>query len=136
MSANPYRFLLLDPNFVTRIALTSRLEASGYMVRAEKTVSTAARVANSANWDLILTSASVPTADLEAFLETLALTDSHACRCVVVEPDDRARREIAERFQARVVVHPVRPNMLAEFLPPREGGAEDRTGPPAFFRTA
>ena len=136
MPANPFRFLLLDPNFVTRIALTSRLEASGFMVRAEKAVSTAARAATSSNWDLVIASASLAAADLEAFLETLAMTDSKAVLCVVVESEDRARKDIAERFRARIVAHPVRPQTLAEFLPARRSGAEGPAEPSPFFRTA
>ncbi|MEK7466122.1 MAG: hypothetical protein AAB074_01800 [Planctomycetota bacterium] len=136
MPTNPYRFLLLDPNFVTRIALTSRLEASGYMVRAEKAVSTAARAATSSNWDLIIASASLVAADLEAFLETLAMTDSKAILCVVLEADDRARKEIADRFHARTVVHPVRPQTLGELLPARRPDADAAGEPSPFFRTA
>ncbi len=136
MPPNPYRFLLLDPNFVTRIALTSRLEASGYMVRAEKAISTAARVATSTNWDLIIASASLAAQDLEAFLETLAMTECKVRMCVVMESEDRARKEIADRFQAQVAVHPVRPQSLAELLPPRSGAAEGPSSPAPFFRTA
>ncbi|KAF0241016.1 MAG: hypothetical protein FD180_4670 [Planctomycetota bacterium] len=136
MPTNPYRLLLLDPNFVTRIALTSRLEASGHLVRAEKTVSTAARAATSSNWDLIIASASLAPADLEAFFETLAMTDSKAILCVVMESDDRPRKEIAERFHARLLAHPVRPQTLAEFLPVRKPGADSTAEPSPFFRTA
>jgi DNA-binding response OmpR family regulator len=136
MPQNPYRFLLLDPNFVTRIALTSRLEASGFMVRAEKAVSTAARAATSSNWDLVIASASLAAPDLEAFLETLAMTDSKAIRCVVLEAEDRVRKEIAERFHAKSVAHPVRPQTLAELLPARKPGAEGPAEPSPFFRTA
>ncbi|NUN47858.1 MAG: hypothetical protein HUU15_03400 [Candidatus Brocadiae bacterium] len=133
MSPQPIRLLLLDPNFVTRIALTSRLEATGYMVRAEKVVSTAARAATASNWDLIVASASLAKGDLEAFLETLTMTESTAIVCVVVDGTDRERVEIAGRYKAHHLAHPVRPQTLGELCspPPR---AEQATEP--FFRTA
>lgn len=136
MAKTPFRLLLLDPNFVTRIALTSRLEATGYMVRAEKTVGTAARAATSSNWDLIIASASLAIPDLEAFLETLTMTECKAGLCLVVEPDDAGRREIAVRFRAGTVPHPVRPQALAEFMPKRPDETGDAPKANTIFRTA
>lgn len=134
MDHSPLRVLLLDPNFVTRIALTSRLEASGYMVRAEKSVGTAARAATASNWDLVLASASLSAPDLEAFLETLSLTECKSSICVVTESEDSERKDLAARYKARLLRHPVRPQSLTEFLTPK--AAEPESHPAQFFRTA
>lgn len=134
MTPAPFRVLLLDPNFVTRIALTSRLEATGLMVRAEKSISTAARAATASNWDLILSSASLALADLEAFLETLRMTECRACLAIVVEGDNDPRRQLAERFSARLLSHPVRPQLLTQMLSAPATSAPAPTDP--FFRAA
>jgi DNA-binding NarL/FixJ family response regulator len=133
MGPTSLRILLLDPNFVTRIALTSRLEAVGFMVRAEKTINHAARAATAANWDLILASASLAAADLEAFLETLAITEVRSILCVVTDQEDKPRCEIAGRYSARILRHPVRPQSISEFFETRPPAVREKD---SFFRTA
>jgi len=62
------------------------------------------------------------------------MTDCKSILCVVVEGDDKERPEIAARFKARAIPHPVRPQALEEFLAPRAGGSQPQEQ--AFFRTA
>jgi DNA-binding NarL/FixJ family response regulator len=135
MTTSPLRLLLLDPNFVSRIALTSRLEALGFMVRAEKAVSTAARVATSAYWDLIVANVSVPATDIEALLETLSMTEVKTIACVVLDEQDRERKEVALRHRARILLHPVRPRTLVDIFSAQQE-ADVRSSDTAISRGA
>lgn len=112
---NP-QVLVYDPNFVTRIALTTRLLEVGCQVRAESQLALALHSAGTLGWDMILLPISVPDADLATFLKDLEAAVPRSTIGIVCEAHDSARKAVASNAGARVLIHPLRPSSLSSHL--------------------
>lgn len=110
-SAGP-QVLLLDPNFVSRVALSTRLDEAGCQVRAEKDFGVAAGVARGQAWDLILVNTGISLGDLKVFLEGMLGLEPSPVVAVVCEAGDGERQKLAEEMKVRTLPHPVRPSSL------------------------